>query len=437
MAFPLPSLLTKGKPAWQVQPSTTAARVNLKDRRMFVPIGLTQQERNVRAHEMGHVKWTPKTAKFPTDIDPLVCQAVEDYRINSKLRAAGVSNSLDGGVPDKIIQGAMVTAIDSLRLLTVLLTADLCGQGEHSQCRRHYPPETMRTEEQCDIIERAEYLTKQVGQFMHCRKLPKLPAAPDGTGRTIPYPFGKSRQMSFSRTIQVARWLDEMINIPPANDDDDELPNESMGTETADEKLNAGLTADWGTIKEIQHPVLVTDKKSGRNIKNSDEGSCLRAPWRVTTDQRIFRAANKAKKSGSVLIDGSGSMQLDSEQVRDFVKAAPLSTVAAYQGRKTTGILRILAKSGKTAGHESDYTFGGCNVIDGPALNWLGQQAHPRIWVCDGIVTGKHDLPSAACRADADALMARYHIKRFNTCKAALDYLAQHKGRPYQTVGTK
>ena len=60
---------------------------------------------------------------------------------------------------------------------------------------------------------------------------------------------------------------------------------------------------------------------------------------------------------------------------------------AAYSGRGHIGELVIVAKDGQW--QDNVRPDGNGNDIDYPALEWLAEQPHPRIWVTDGgVVAG-------------------------------------------------
>jgi len=125
-----------------------------------------------------------------------------------------------------------------------------------------------------------------------------------------------------------------------------------------------------------------------------------------------------------VLIDGSGSMNLSQKRLARIVTIAPMSTVAIYCGRSTTGTLTIIRKKGRYADEDgiAQARVGPGNIVDGPALQWLGKQQEPRIWVSDGFVTGKHDRSSIDLAAEALALCHKYGIRRIPKPKAVCDF---------------
>jgi hypothetical protein len=144
---------------------------------------------------------------------------------------------------------------------------------------------------------------------------------------------------------------------------------------------------------------------------------------------RIFRFRKPSRK-GTILIDGSGSMHLDAETIAEMARLAPAATIAAYGGNHDDGPLRILAVNGKIADPKSEaYSLPGANVIDGPALRWLALQDRPRIWVCDGRVTGIGDNESEELRANARDLMRAGGIVRVRHCEDASALFDRRRAR--------
>ena len=132
--------------------------------------------------------------------------------------------------------------------------------------------------------------------------------------------------------------------------------------------------------------------------KKSDMGVKPSAMNRYATDKKIF--TNKTKRDGgTVLIDVSGSMYLDEEDIEELIHTLPAGTVAMYYGYDTEdlemipydgnvshGSLCILAENGKYVGNIPEH--GKQNIVDGPALDWLSTQQEPRIIVSDLQVSG-------------------------------------------------
>lgn len=420
-AYPLPGQVKAGP--WTVHESS-APRVNLESKTLFVNTSDDVQWRNTRAHELGHIKWTPTKTKLPADINPFTLQAIEDLRINTLLRKSGID--LSAGGPSHIVQGAALAASKDLGMMASLWAADLCGV-DRSQF-------AMFIDADNPLREHAAEIAAHAAHYMDVTRLSRK--------------HGTSKPYTFARTLAVAKIVDSLIAADKrAMEEESELAEaERLAGDTrrttsgkrakvSGDQYSKDLRADWGKMW-LEFPKLAREKKT-RGVRCADEGSSLRAPWRLRTDGRIFRAINKAKKTGTILMDGSGSMSVDADTIKAFVSAAPLSRVAAYHGegpRLSGGPLRLLADKGKIATDDQAFDFGGGNVVDGPALQWLGKQARPRIWVCDGVVTGPGDARSSERDTEANRLMKQYGILRFNRCDEALAYLTSRRGIPAKSI---
>ena len=172
---------------------------------------------------------------------------------------------------------------------------------------------------------------------------------------------------------------------------------------------------------EVERPVL-RKPKWAKGAGCTDTGAIFRAPYRLTCDQKVFRQ-NRAKRSGSLLVDVSGSMCLAPSQVKAIVKAVPAAVIGIYSGNagsSNTGVVKILAQYGKLVTEDKEYIpYGGFNGVDGPALRWLAVQPRPRIWISDGIVTGLNDSCGHNLFNEVDNICERYRIIRKRSLREA------------------
>lgn len=151
---------------------------------------------------------------------------------------------------------------------------------------------------------------------------------------------------------------------------------------------------------EVRHPKLSKPMPRKRALgKRPDEtGSFPRYMHRFATDGRIFANQRMAKDAVAVLIDVSGSMQLRVENIQDILNEVPASIVAMYSARHADshGSLTIIAHNGRIIGDNDDLyelmsKSGRQNLCDVGAIEWLAKRKEQRkLWVSDGLVTGKH-----------------------------------------------
>jgi hypothetical protein len=376
-SYPLPAAIDPGE--WTIR-EDLQARVQLNTRQMYVPLAQHAQAAAIRAHELAHVAFTPKriSAKKTRGIEESSIQAVEDYRVNSLARTKGVS--FDAGCPEAILLGALERA--------KLYGRDKINVGLALASFR--ADEAVRFLDSAIDPEKARRIYNDVSSIMRRGK----------------------KKWSFDATCRAARYLDSAYpDSGPGSETDRGKPGKAQYGQAFDGK---GLSSGWGKMS-VERPELRQPKRT-RAVRVSDSGSVLRAPHRLTSDQRIFRACLRAPMRGTVLIDASGSMHLSTNDVARIAREIPAGTVAAYSGTGDRGIVRILAHRGKLAADvQCDFSDYGGNIVDGPALQWLGQQPMPRLWVCDGLVTGKGDTQYAHLTAEAEVLKRRYQIKRIHS----------------------
>ena len=101
-----------------------------------------------------------------------------------------------------------------------------------------------------------------------------------------------------------------------------------------------------------------------------------------------------------------------------------------YSGNTYDGVLRVLAQNGRQV--EEKWTgapAGGANVIDRPSLEWLSKQPKPRIWVCDGQVTGVGDRQSAINTLECETVCRQRGIIRRDNVGLAVEMLRKLDGR--------
>ena len=218
--------------------------------------------------------------------------------------------------------------------------------------------------------------------------------------------FGK-RRPSFPRTVEAAKAIEDWFRKAPP--DPDVL--ESMGEvlerlpTMPDTGRRAPGEAVWGTMK-IETPALplrLPSRIRTRTRRALPEGSFPRNWHRLVTDGAVFSRKTKRLAGGVVLIDQSGSMRFEPDDVLAILLAAPAAIVATYAGQARTGVLRVIARDGKRC-HDADVhiPFGG-NTVDGPALEWIAKHPGPRYWVSDGLAT--------SCGGDAIRSAARIAMK--------------------------
>jgi len=185
----------------------------------------------------------------------------------------------------------------------------------------------------------------------------------------------------------------------------------------------------WGKMQLHTLPLTrLTTQPGMRSVTYRDSGDRI-DPGRLALPNR-FRTVTSGRtgrwRGGSILIDTSGSMNMKTDVLLQAIAGMPASTVVAmYSARRGgTGTVTVLARGGRIAHHEvirrARAYAGPENVIDGPALEWLGHQPGPRWWVSDGKATGvpaeRPESGESALQVKEAAAIAAYHrIRRVET----------------------
>jgi hypothetical protein len=214
----------------------------------------------------------------------------------------------------------------------------------------------------------------------------------------------------FRATIAVARILDA-LREHQRNPDNEGALETLLDHEIEHEKDRKAV---WGRmfIREPERSIRVVQIRLSRAV---GEGAILQFSHRMWSDGRVFRGRRRRPPGGTILLDASSSMPLLPQDVVNLVRRAPAGTIAAYASRSrnmTWGRLTVLARGGwRVSDDDIAAAVGGGNVVDGPALQWLAAQPAPRVWISDGLVTGRSEKTYETLRTQCDLICASAHIR--------------------------
>lgn len=140
------------------------------------------------------------------------------------------------------------------------------------------------------------------------------------------------------------------------------------------------FTATTVQIRRIQMP-------TGRQRTPSSKVVRPMAMW---NDGRIYQSR---RPGGSIAIDISGSMDWDWDEMARAVQELPSMVIGLYSGscraEGANGKMLIIAKDGRFADPRRILPYSGMssgNAVDIEAMDWLGKQPEPRVWLGDGEV---------------------------------------------------
>lgn len=424
--LPLPEMLGRKDAQhgqWTVDtcaPTRGLPHTNIVDRKMVVPVSPEETERVIRAHEMVHARVSP-AEDFGLWIQRGIAtetalRAVEELRVNYLVKKAGFDPMKHLADGSELVSGQRITEQGDWAgaVYTAIGFAGCAGGKDFLTGVRRVNRawgETLR-----DIVKKVE---KEIAKADKRGTLTSTARDP----RTGLAPLG------FADVERIAEMIDRLAN-PPQPEPEDEGENGEAGKDGNDTQDNDGGAkaqkgADKGepkappVNKEDVKKVAPTTPRGGRGSvpqwaelkvrklaltrhapgglgrkrRATDMGRNPRRIGNALADphKRIFDSSKKGN-GGVVIIDGSGSMALSTEDIVKIVDSAHGATVAVYStdSANVKDNLLILAEKGKMV-QELPHRNGG-NGVDAPALKWgIGQKQHakaPVVFVTDGMVHG-------------------------------------------------
>lgn len=442
---PLPEAIDGER--WSIDTSSQA-QVNLESRQMFVPLSDSAADHYVRLHEMAHVKWTPN--KNPAKeahkigVSHGLLQSCEDYRMHYLLaEQAKMGRELVGHLTENELEAFLIRVVDQPNVIPAMMEMALstARTGDIDRLKKVIrklsdldvygdkvePPISPLNDEQKKAL---RYSAEETQNIM------------EDVRSVITPTRGPRNYPKWKDMLRVAKFVHDRIGMTPPRPPDGGLVGPDGGLvgkpkelRDYDRKIRDLLNkkqsdVGFGTadVRSVALTHTIKQAQLGRRERAHDSGSVPRFMHRHSIDGRIFGRRRKAP-GGTVLVDASGSMSLSMEDIEKIITAAPCATVAMYSGRNDTGSITVIARGG----HRADIKaiervraeVGGGNIIDGPALEWLGMQAEPRLWVCDGNITGCNDSSSACLTTSAFAAARRIKAKRFVDLPSAVTAFEQ------------
>ena len=427
-AYPYPQIVTGED--WNVYENTEhdpQPRTDNLNRQMYVPMDRECEDcglnhgRMIRRHELGHAKWSPKTmGKLLRGTRADCIHALEEIRVNYLL---GARADLPVYEPVLCIDKAYATINRLIKhgsvadIILYLLASKAYIKDNYVQEVQYSRDITKlvsdaANDETFHIIRRSELnfavsiatryaqklLNHRYGQWPSYRKVQKLA---EKLSHVINEFIDKPKE-------------DEVMAPPPAQthtalgmeegevEKSDTTELNGAGVPDIEKRMRKELQEDmlyrsgdgvgkWGPMN-IHNPPMSVNLRSrinhGRAYRPMDYGYNPKYINRFCIDRKIFKQKQRVK-GGTILIDASGSMQFDGQDILDIMMMLPAVNIAMYNGYYQDGDLRIIAKNGMRVDDKYLYEHsGGGNVVDGPALRWLAEMPERRIWVSDMKVFG-------------------------------------------------
>lgn len=193
---------------------------------------------------------------------------------------------------------------------------------------------------------------------------------------------------------------------------------------------------NWETLI-VAKPMLTVSHtgKLGRRTVATNEGKYPRYIERLVTDPERRMFTRRTRSLGAVVVlDCSGSMGWDDEQLDRLISACAGATVLAYSSDRnpTTPNAWVVAKRNQRVKHLPD--FPGGNGVDGPAIMWAIRNlryssSSPVIWVSDGQVTGKYDASSGELRREVKQICQKYGVLVAEDADTAIRLVKRLQGK--------
>lgn len=476
---PFPEIAS-GEGPWKVFEDETQPRTSTLSHEMYVPTsdelcGLCGSDHNkmIRRHELGHAKWSPKTVgKLKENESEKCIEICEEVRVNYNLSVKDVIMDDWTICESKFIEHTQNVLYNGS---VFDITAWILMNMKPGDDRTYYYAKATSLEDGAirkiikELLNMQEESPGNPLQMTRLR-LQQINFAwkqAQNLYRTITYTRGYySKPSKYNKTRKAALALNKLLN--EFNDKPEEhevLEKARLAKEAKDKALQANkqpkadkstsgksedMTLDelnnrnkeemfeksnydsnmhykaepnnmgkWGKMK-IYKPHLEVNLQSkikgGREYRPMDYGVNPKYMNRWCVDKKVFKQKQRVY-GGTILIDASGSMNFDGDDILEIMQLLPAVTIAMYNDRSDagweTGALRIIGRNGKRVSQKylSRWTGGG-NLVDGPALQWLAKQPPKRIWVSDMYVFGLHNQNSENLLKDCIEICKRSGITR-------------------------
>ena len=387
--------------------------VNLPKRLFGVPLDDSKQSLAIRAHEYSHLAVRRALGEYlmdtlTADLPMGILQAGLDNIVNGFARASGVDAVDALPIPRKPDKTSSISD-RAARLLQVLSVKQRSIDKGLTEADQEFVTKAAAT------LRQFGHELARGGTDIGTARLTLLSLAERFSAEAI------HSRMELEEVIKerpdLGRVLSEIAAVEPG------VPEKVAGTPIA--PSNPG----WASMSIVQD---VLDKKLNQKLlapkRRPGFIGAFRNPLRALLPAFDGKAwsVKLRRETGSILIDVSGSMHLKVSQIGRLLENAPLATVANYSSDgHRTGELHILAQNGRYTSDPQRAGFG--NGVDGPALDWLARQPAPRVWICDGVVTGVGDATHHTLARECMTTCVRSNIMRVESVEEYFELAEEGK----------
>lgn len=419
---PLPETVT-GKPTRVIRTQGARGSWDMANHVMQAPLDEDATSRVIRAHEMAHAKHTPMDAFQRSDASAEALRAAEDARVNCIAQGKAMRRSAE------LQCSAEEVERDRDAVAAHLDEGDAFGAACHAVARTGLPHAYDLRVQVDEALEQGAFHDPQVRLlYMVWRDVyvaaHNLTCAGElvARGRTV------ADVLPFERAVELAKLLDRLRPIEEGEqrDEEGEPRGEEGEPEAGDHEHGEEGEGLWGEMRIVDCVKTIRCVPRARRRKRSDEGDSLRDVARAFTDGIAFDKRRRVQSRDVLLIDASGSMDVDLSEVEEAVRLSPHGIVACYDSdpaSSTRGKLQVLAAGGMRCDRDAMEPIANRNVIDLPALRWSIDNARAGgrvVWITDGAVGGRGGYTSSHAR-QCQQVVARHGIQVHGSVREYLD----------------
>ena len=391
--------------AWTVKPGSTRrgeASCNLTERILEVPLGSDATSRVVRAHELMHARVSPHRIEHYgvlEEMSPRALECAEELRINTLIARLDFDVVLLRDGSEKNGARRIAESDDWSEAICFLMAVlGTGGEKEYLAGIRRIEPTWMPG---------LRAVRKRALGFMDSFASGAL-GATRLNEEQLPSGYANA-------TVVLARVLTQsMVARPPTTPE--ELRAFRRSLEPGGRRPSTGRFAPL----TFDESVVMSPRPRGagvRRARTSTSGPTMRYPSRLLTDDRKRAFARRTTLHGGiVIIDQSGSMDIDDTSLAALLRRAPDAFVIGYSHRPgdngSTPNVWILADRGSVATNIPSGNIG--NGVDGAVLAWALRRrrgTEPIVWVTDGQVTDSHDHPDDRLTIQCAELVRRHRMR--------------------------
>jgi hypothetical protein len=394
-----------GNLPWTVKPGSTRrgeASCNLTERILEVPLGSDATSRVVQAHELMHARVSPHLLAHyggTEELSPRALECCEELRINTLIERLGFNVSLLHDGSEKAGARRIAESADWSEAVCFLMAVlGTGGEKEYLAGIRQVEP---------TWLPGLRAVRKRALTVVNALASVSL-GATRLNDEGLPSGYANS-------TMVLARILTQTMQARPPSSPE-ELRNFRRSLEPGGRRPPTGRFAPLN----FDATLSMSPRPRGSGMRREHASTCgptMRYPSRLLTDEKRRAFARRASHHGGiVIIDQSGSMEIDDASLVTLLRRAPDALVIGYSHRPgdigLTPNVWILADRGSVTTTIPSGNIG--NGVDGSVLVWAirrRRHSEPIIWVTDGQVTDSHDHPDDLLTSECAELVRRHRIR--------------------------